>query len=65
MTAEPEEAAPEARKSLSPMQGDEARAAEDRARGATPPPFEFDPFEEEAGRAYGDEEVESLELPLA
>jgi hypothetical protein len=58
MTAEHEGAVGEAMMSLSPVQGDEVRTAEDKTRGATPPPFEFDPFEEEAVRANDDELLE-------
>lgn len=59
MTADDAAAAVETRMSLSPVQGDEARTAEYKTRGATPPPFDFDPFEEEeAGRAIEDEPLE-------
>lgn len=58
MTAEPDAAGAETRMSLSPLLGDEVRTTEDKTRGATPPPFEFDPFEEETGRAI---EAEPLE----
>ncbi|KAG0657836.1 hypothetical protein C6P46_006198 [Rhodotorula mucilaginosa] len=63
MTAEHEGAVGEAMMSLSPVQGDEVRTAEDKTRGATPPPFEFDPFEEEAVRANDDELLDSSPTP--